>query len=100
LTHRFDNVVVAEVQATDAIRQFYPEALGLFATAMISHLRRKNVFVEVDQDTGKVLTRKTIRVEPSIHDMRITGGFLPQSHQHPANGCALGASQRLPDCSW
>ena len=73
LTHKFDNVVVAEVQATDPIRQSYPEALGQFATAMISHLRGKNVFVEVDQDTGKVLTGKTIRVEPSIHDMRITG---------------------------
>jgi hypothetical protein len=73
LTQRFNNVVFAEVQATDEIRQTYPEALRQFETAMISHLRGKNVFAKVDQDTGKVLKGKTLRVEPSIQDMRIAG---------------------------
>jgi len=73
LTQRFNNVVFAEVQATDEIRQTYPEALGQFEAAMISHLRGKNVFTKVDQDTSKVLKGKTLRVEPSIQDMRIAG---------------------------
>ena len=73
LTQRFNNVLFSEVQATDEIRKTYPEALKQFAGAMVSYLKEKNVFAKVDQDTGKVLEGKTLRVEPSIRDMRIAG---------------------------
>ena len=73
LTQGFNNVLFAEVQATDEIRKTYPEALKQFADAMVSYLKEKNVFAKVDQDTDKVLEGKTLRVEPSIRDMRIAG---------------------------
>ena len=73
LTQGFNNVLFAEVQATDEIRKTYPEALKQFADAMVSYLKEKNVFAKVDQDTNKVLEGKTLRVEPSIRDMRIAG---------------------------
>lgn len=73
LTQKFNNVLFAEVRATEEIRKIYPEALKQFADAMVSYLKKKNVFAKVDQDTGKVLEGKTLRVEPSISDMRIAG---------------------------
>ena len=71
IAQSFKNVVFSPVQTTDTIRQYYTEELGQFQTAMISYLRGKNAFAEVDEDTGRVLAGKTLRVEPRIDDMRI-----------------------------
>lgn len=73
LTQGFNNVVFAEVQITDAIKESYLKEVRQFEAAMISYLKGKNVFAEVDRDTGRVLKGNTLRVESSIHDMRITG---------------------------
>jgi hypothetical protein len=72
LTQKFDNVVFSKIQTTDTIRKDYPDSLEQFELAMISYLRKKNVFTEVDQDTGSILDGATLRVEPTIDDMRIT----------------------------
>jgi hypothetical protein len=72
LTQKFDNVVFSKVQTTDTIRKDYPDPLQRFKLAMISSLREKNVFAEVEQDTGSILDGATLRVEPTIDTMRIT----------------------------
>ena len=72
LSQRFDNIVFLSVQATDTVQKHYSEALEQFETAMVSHLRGKNAFDEVDQNTDRILQGKTILVETSIYDMRIT----------------------------
>src|SRR5210317_1367674 len=64
LTQKFDNVVFSKIQTTDTIRKDYPDSLEQFELAMISYLRKKNVFKEVDQDTGSILDGATLRVEP------------------------------------
>jgi hypothetical protein len=71
LTQKFDNVVFSKIQTTDTIRKDYPDSLEQFEVAMISYLRKKDVFKEVDQDTGSILDGATLRVEPTIDEMRI-----------------------------
>ena len=71
LTQKFDNVVFSKIQTTATIRKDYPDQLEQFELAMISYLRKKNVFTEVDQDTGRILDGATLRVETTIDDMRI-----------------------------
>jgi hypothetical protein len=67
----FNNVLFAELKTTDVIRQDYSEALKEFEQSMVSHLKDKNAFAQVERDTGAKLPGKSLRVGVKIPDMRI-----------------------------
>lgn len=74
LTEKYDNIIIGDFKSNDQIQTDYPHATMDCKTRIIGQLKSKNVYKNVTDASGKTLPGKSLIVNLSVNDMRITGG--------------------------
>ena len=71
LSGRFDNIVIRRFDAGEGVRKDYPEAVFECKTALMSHLKAKNAYRAVTEESGAALPGKSLFVDMEVVDLRI-----------------------------
>lgn len=74
LTAKYDNIILKEFTSTDQIQSDYPHAIMDCKARIIGQLKSKNAYKSVTDDPSKTLKGKSLVLNMSVSDIRITGG--------------------------